>query len=301
MRWVSVVALLLVPGLLAAQTSSSSKPVQLAWKFKEGEKFWVDTQTRIEQTERTANAGIANVVQVRTIMSYIVRKVTEQNHVELEAKIEQTRYNNNQTPDSEKMSTLYGRLQGATFRVVLGPDRQVQKLEGYAEWLQKLGVIFNPTEVDRVRTLIPESDIKNALTEGFGFLPDFQITPGQQWRKKSELNMAPAGVLGVNLTYTYRGSDRGREKITIESKEPGKFTMSAVGMTPGAQAAFSLDQRTGTILFNNQTGKLEQAEHFYQTKGTVVVPGNDAAASGRAEILHKIGVKQTLTSKPPTR
>jgi hypothetical protein len=294
------VLLLAMPGWAAAQTSV--KPVELKWKFKEGEKFWVVTETQIEQTQRSDTRGMANLVHLRTITSYIVKKVSEGNYVELEASIVSTRYKNNQTADSVKMATLYGRLQGATFTVVLGPDYQVQRLDGYHQWCTKLAAILNnPAEVDRIRTLLPESDIRNALTEGFGFLPENAVTPGQQWKKQTELNLAPVGTLTSQLTYTYRGPDKGKEKITVDSgKEPGKFVKNLASATPGTQAEFALDSRTGTFLFNTQAGKLEQADHVYQTRGKLIIPpGAPGALPITVLVSTKMTVQQKLSLRPP--
>jgi len=294
--------LVLLAAPLTVRAQTSVRPVELKWKFKEGEKFWVDTQTRIEQGQRGVNFSQANIVQLRTITSYVVRKVSEGNYVELEAKIVSTRYNNNQTPDSEKMATLYGRLQGATFQIVLGPDYQVQRLDGYNQWFTKLAAIINnQAEVDRVRTLIPESDIKNALVEGFGFLPETAVTPGQQWKKRTELNLAPVGTLTAALTYTYKGPERGGlEKITIETKEQGKFSKNLAAATPGTQAEFVLESRTGTLLFNNVAGKLQKADHTYQTRGTILIPPMSAGAAPTTVLIaNKVVVSQTLTTKEP--
>lgn len=295
-----LIALLAVPGWAAAQTSA--KPVELKWKFKEGEKFWVDTLTHIDQTERAGQAVVANAVQLRTIISYTVRKVSEGSFTELDAKVVKALYANSPTPDGERMAVLYGRLQGANFQIVLGPDYQVQRLDGYNQWLTKLGAVLNnPAEIDRIRTLLPEADIKNALAEGFGFLPEHAITPGQQWVKRTELNLAPAGSLTSQLTYTYKGHEKNREKITIATKDKGKFTGNLNSATPGVQTNFSLESRTGTLYFNAQTGKLEQAEHAFQTQGTILVPATPSSPPLNVIVLNRVVVKQTVTSNPPTR
>lgn len=299
LRYISLVLLAgLLPSSVVAQTG---KAILLDWKFKEGEKFWVDTQTRVDQIERLGTQQAANIVLMRTITSYVVKKVTESNYVELEAKIESTRYENNQTPDSQKMSTLFAMMQGATLRLTMNPERQVQKLEGYSDWLLKLADKIPASEVDRLRSLVPEEDIRNAASEGFGFLPGKEIQLNQQWSKKSELNMAPAGVLGYNVNYTYRGNDKGREKIVIDCKENGKFTMTPSLAAPGTQSAFSLESRTGTIWFNNQTGKLDQAEHIYQTRGNVLMPATPTNAAAMLQVTNRIQVKQSLTTRAPSK
>ena len=289
---------ILLPVVGFAQTG---KAVLLDWKFKEGEKFWVDTTTRVEQIEKVGAQQGANIVVMRTITSYLVKKVTESNYVELEAKIESTRYENNQTPDSQKMSTLFGMLQGATFKLTMNPEQQVQKLEGYSEWLVKLAQQIPASEVDRLRALVPEADIRNAASEGFGFLPGKEITLNQQWKKKCELNLAPAGVLNYQVNYTYRGNDKGKEKIMIDCKENGKYTMTPGMSAAGTQSEFTLVSRTGTIWFNNQTGKMDQAEHLYQTQGTILMPATTTSAAASLQVTNRIQVKQTLSMKPPAK
>lgn len=295
-RSISLLCMLIGTCSVMGQTG---RAILLEWKFKEGEKFWVDTQTRIEQSERLGNQTGANIVLLRTITSYTVKKVTETNYVDLEAKIESTRYENNQTTDSVKMASLYARLEGATFRMTLNPERQVQKLEGYNEWLLKLAPNLPAGEVDRIRALVPETDLRNAVSEGFGFLPDKEVTLNQQWKKKSELNLAPAGTLSCMLTFTYKGTDKNKQKIAIDCKEQGKFTMSPNLATPGAQSEFALESRTGAILFNNQIGKLDQAEHVYQTRGTILMPATGNMGPSTLLVTNKITVKQALTLRQP--
>jgi hypothetical protein len=303
MRYGCLVLLLVAP--LAAQAQTSAKPVELKWKFAEGEKFWVDTQTRVEQTQRLANQGIGsqgvvNIVRVRTITSYTVRKVSAGNYVELEAKIEKTFFDNTPTPDGKKMASLYGRLQGATFQIVLGPDYQVQRLDGYDQWCTKLAAIIDQGEVDRIRALIPESDVKNALIEGFGFLPETAVTAGQQWKKRTELNLAPVGTLTAMLNYTYRGPDKLLERITIDTKDQGKFAKNVAAATPGTNAEFVLESRTGTIWFNADKGKLEHADHTWQTRGTIqIAPPHPGALPTNVLVTNKVIVSQKVTLKPP--
>jgi hypothetical protein len=294
----SILALLFLPMTGHSQTG---KAVKLEWKFKEGEKFWIDTYTRVEQAERVGNQNAANVLVVRTITSYTVKKVTESNYVDLEAKIESARYENNQTPDSQRMAALYARLQGAVFKMTLSPDNQIQRLDGYQEWLQKLSTAIPVAEMDRIRLLIPETDLRNAVNEGFGFLPEKEVRLNQSWKKKSELNLAPAGVLTCMLNYTYKGPEKGKEKITIDCKEQGTFTMNTAMVAPGSQSTFYLDNRTGTILFNNQTGKAESVEHLYQTRGTITIPATPTTGPSIMQVVNKITVKQTITLKAPTK
>ena len=299
MRIIVIVMLLLLPSVVLGQTGKS---VLMEWKFNEGEKFWVDTQTKIEQGERVGNINAANIVHVRTITSYMVKKVTEAKYVELEAKIESARYQSNQTNDSEKMAALYSRLQGAVFKITLTPEMTLAKLEGYQEWLSQLGTLFPIAEVDRIRALVPEADLRNAITEGFGFLPGKEVSLNHQWKKRSELNLAPAGNLVYQLTYAYKGNDKGKEKITIECKEQGKFTATPGLTTPGSQSEFLLDNRTGTILFNQKAGKLDQAEHNYQTRGQIIVPATTPGSQPTALlVVNRINVKQYLLAKPPTK
>jgi hypothetical protein len=299
MRLAVLTVLLLLPSWLFAQTGKS---VLMEWKFTEGEKFWVDTQTKIEQTERIGTANAANIVHVRTITSYLVKKVTEAKYVELEAKIESARYQSNQTSDSEKMAALFSRLQGAAFKITLTPEMTVGKLEGYQEWLSQLSALFPTTEIDRIRALVPEADLRNAINEGFGFLPGKEVSLNNQWKKRSELNLAPAGNLVYQLTYAYKGNEKGKEKITIDCKEQGKFTATPGLTTPGSQSEFILDNRTGTIYFNQKAGKLEQAEHNYQTRGQILMPATTPGSQPTSFlVLNRINVKQYLTSKPPAK
>ena len=157
------------------------------------------------------------------------------------------------------------------------------------------------SEIERIRTLIPEADLRNAVSEGFSFLPDKPVAINGQWKKKSELNMAPAGLLTFMLNYTYKGTEKGKEKIAIDCKEQGKFTASPGIAAVGSQSDFVLEQRSGTILFNTKIGKLDSAEQNYQTRGTITVPATLNTPQTTLSVNNKIQVRQTLTAKAPTK
>lgn len=271
--WTPLLACFIPAG--SAQSPSLLDPKQprkLEWKFKDKDRFVVDTQMNLTQIRKPLG-GLEqrDVVSVASTSSFQVIKVEEDGTVLFEQKIDSIRYRYDGTEKISAAATadLIGKLQGAVFRITLGPDRTVKKIEGYDEHLKKIAQTNPPDVVDRFKTQVQEADLKAACEEGFAFLPEEPLKVGDEWSRKIKMSFAPFGKLETTLQYTVKSIKDNRVTITVSHKG-SDFTSQVAGMIP--KSDFTLDTRSGTMVFDAQNGRLLSSDLTIKFHGRVDIP-----------------------------
>lgn len=268
-----VCAALLTTLTLTAQPPASMKePRKLAWTFKEKDRFQVETQVALTQIRRTFNVPeFRDVVRVNTRSTFVVRKVDEDEGIQLEQTIDSTQisFEGTNRLSAAGLADTFTKMQGSTFRITLGSDWQVKKFDGYAEMLKRLNDTQTPEAVERFRQLVTEDDLKRATEEGFGFLPESPVKVGETWTRPCKLHLAAAGVASTTLIYTLQSiSSDGKAKIQVASKG-SEFKGDLAGSA--AKPDFAIESRTGSILFDTKTGRLVSSDINLRLKGTYLI------------------------------
>ncbi len=308
MAWRWLMGIWMFVGLanaLAAQTPSlldPKTPRKLEWKFKEKDRFIVDTQMNLTQ-HRRPQGGVEqrDVVYIMSSSSFQVLKVEEDGSVVFDQRIDSIRYRYDGT---QKMSAaiiadLISKLQGATFRITLAPDRKVKKIEGYDELLKRLAAT-NPAEtVDRFRTQIQEADLKAACEEGFAFLPEQPLKVGDEWTRKIKMSLAPFGTIETTLTYNVKSIKDNKVTISVSSQS-SDYKLGGGGVAP--KSDFTLDQRNGTMVFDALNGKLISSDLTIKFHGRVDLPNMSLPGTqSELEFLQTQTIKITVRDRSAGR
>lgn len=249
------------------------EPGEMVWRFREKDRFIVETQATIQQQRRAAGfPEFRDQILVNTVSTFLVRKVEEDGTVVFDQKIDSTRirFEGNHRLAAAAMADLFTKMQGSTFRITLGPDRTVKSLEGYEEMIKRLAATQPPDQVARFRTFVTEDDLKSATEEGFGFLPDKPVKVGDSWTRPCKLHMAGLGATSTKLVYTV-------ESISPDGKAKLKVTNEGSEFKPGTTAGqarpdFTIDSRTGTLVFDIKNGRLVSSEIQLKLRGSTLIP-----------------------------
>jgi hypothetical protein len=273
-----------------AQPSMADGAAKLEWKFKEKDKFYVETWVSWSQIRRTQGSlqELRDEVRVSTLSSFTVRKVDSDGSVQLDQKIEGTNYTWGPAASGNAAlaAELFGKLQGATFRITLGPDRKVGKFEGYDDLARRIEQA-NPGEGERFRALVPEDDLRSATEDGFAFLPEKEVRTGESWERPMHLNLLPFGTLSSNLVYTFESVKDNKAKITSTFRGS---SFAAGGKIPQVKADFKLENRSGTTQFDVPKGRPLQSDFTIRYKGTLTPTAVTQGAGGLMEVF----VQQTV-------
>jgi len=285
---------LVVLGLLAGTAHGQTR---LAWRFEEGEKFYVESVISSKDILKGTGAEAKQDAERTTLTSFTVKRKNADGSLVLEQKIESIKVSVQGTlpkPDA----ALHQLMEGTTFRLTLGKKLELKSFEGYDALA--LRIAARDVELGKLfRSVMPEETMRRAVEEAFGFLPDGDLKPGQRWSRKLILPLGPIGSLNGLNSYTYRGYVDGKEKIDVEA------TLSYVAPPLTTEFIFQVNKGElkaenvrGTILFDPQTGKLAQSEIRLRLKGSLTV---QAQGQLRAiDVDQEQTIRTRFLDKPPS-
>jgi hypothetical protein len=288
-----LVALLVLGGLAVPAFGQ----VKLEWKFKEGDKFFVESTIAQKGTVTIQKDKSEQDVVSTTVSSFTVQKPAGGNFV-LEQKIEDVTVKTGSGAVAGSLATLAQKLKGATFKITLSPDGQITQFEGYNDALKK---VFGDNEnaLKFIRSTITEESLREAAGEVFVPLPKSAVSRGQTWSRTKKLLLGPLGSFEARNTYRYGGKDKEGDLITVTSE---------LTYTPPAKAEAGLpfkitggriqsDRATGTIIFDAAAGRLVRSERNVHFKGPLTLEMGQAKNTMQTDLSQKVTVR--LSDKRP--
>jgi hypothetical protein len=229
----------------------------LEWKFKEGDKFYVEAVTDTKQTVTVGDKPTTSESTFTTVSRFEVKKADAGSYT-LEQTIEGVQVKSNKTDDPTVAiaSRFANLLKGATFKFTITPSGKLTSgLEGYEDLIKKLSGGNERAEKGN-RAGLPEDLFKEELNAIFGFLPDKPVAAGATWVRKESMAL-PFGKLSGDATYTYKGKEANGEKIAVERKWsyalPDGEGARGVKVTKGD---LKVEEASATILADPSAGRL---------------------------------------------
>lgn len=305
-RWV---ALLFVIGL--AYPVSGQDAVELKWKFDKDKTFFQEMNTTTKQTMKVMGMDITQNHSQTFWFSWTPKEqdkdknwVIKQKIIGVQMEIEIS--GNKISYDSRKeagtgtsLAEFFKALVGSEFTLTLSPKLEVTKIEGREEFLKKLSQT-NPMMEPLLKQILGEEALKQMADPAFAAVPEKAVKKGDTWEKKSKMNMGPIGTYESTYKYTYEGKDGKLDKI----KQDTELKYSAPTADAGAVLPFKIKsadlkskEATGTILFDNDKGRVERSELKLKLDGklTIDIGGN----ATEVELSQEQTTKVTTHDKDP--
>jgi hypothetical protein len=260
-------ALFLAVVALPVLSAPAGEGVKFELKFKEGETFFVETTNNSKQTMTFAGMKQDSDSESTTITKFKVLKVDKDATV-IEQTIESIK---NKTsgglPGADK---IMDSMKGQTFKLTLNAKGEVTKLEGYDEFIKKLGS-DNDTTAKLLKSFMSEDTLKASAAENFAFLPDKPVNKGDSWKRTQSVPLGPLGTLKGETSYTYKGPGKDGEEISAEQSlaySPPKEDDSGLPfkITKGEMKA---DKASGTMVFDVTKGRLVRTDSTMKMKGSL--------------------------------
>jgi hypothetical protein len=267
-RWLAVLAI----GLFAVPVQAQ---VQLRWKWKEGDRFFLETTGTTKQTMKIMGNPFQQEFETTSVDSYKVEKMTA-DQVVLQKKIEAMKVKAT-GPGADAAEKSAQKAQGAVFTLTLDPrTNNVTKVEGVTEFVKKAFSDNSAMQQAMAATLNDDSlrdEQQNVLT---GFLSDKPVRKGDKWTRKSKIPLGPIGGFSSVGEFTYEG------KSTLQNKELDKIdaiwtlTYSPPTKKGGlpfeiSKGDFKTSTAKGSYYFDSINGKLVKLERNYNIKGTITM------------------------------
>jgi hypothetical protein len=290
-------------GLLALLFASlsvapASAQAVIKWKFKQGDKFYLDNASDIKQSFEIMGMTQKQDLANKMLVSYEVVKA-EGGSTVLQEKIEKASMEiKSGVPPAvaNQMTALSKQMTGATFKITLNPEGKITNFEGFDAFVKKI-TQANPQAAQMLPGLLSKETMSKGVEEAFGFTPAKPVNPGDKWTRNATLPMGPLGDAKVDTTYTYKGKAGKDEEIDIEAAmtfSPPKTP------TPGAAVSkvnMKTESAKGKILFDAQSGRMVKQEMKIHLKGSMTVnaAGNEVSMDMDQDQTHTVRV----LDKPP--
>jgi Family of unknown function (DUF6263) len=263
------VVVLLVGVIAPAQ----AQEVKLQWKFKEGDKFYVEDVATTKTNVTVLSMQVKEESKTTTVTSYTVKKVTADTVV-LAQTIENV--------DIDAQGQLGGlagkiveKMKGATFTVHMTPAGKVTKLEGYKEFAKKLAGDDGDTG-KIVAALFTEDLFKASAEQAFSMTPPSAVKKGDTWKQESKIPVLGLGDFKTVSEYTYNGKGESgemigvKQQLTYAAPKAGKF-LDILEIKKGNLKA---DNAKGKYVFDAEKGRLVSAKMDMSIRGTLTVDFN---------------------------
>jgi hypothetical protein len=277
--------------------------VQLSWKFKEGEMFFVEKVESLKQSAELIAKPITQESEITTVMAFRVIKVTGE-AITLEQKFAGAKLKGDLAAN-ETLRKALEKLKGTTLLVTLTPEGKLTNLEGYDEAIKKLGN-GKAGDLAAMKGILSEEAIKASLVETFGFLPAMAISKGDKWTREIKIPMGAFGFLQgdyefslVNKDEKTKEKDGATQQITVGAKLHFDYPKNGIvrGDLQVTRAEFKTESASGTISFDNSAGKLVSSNMDMSVKGTLTLDNKGTGLTVNLEF--KTASKTRLLDKNP--
>jgi len=255
----------LVPVMLSAAALPARAQVALDWKLKEGDRFYLVTESTFNQVMelpgKEAGKEIKQEITQTAVLQFLVEKKLPDGGYSIKQTIECLMIKGGANPP-----VTDDKIQGAKFTLTLNPKLEVVKLEDYNEFIKKLAG-DDPAALKTIKSIVTEELLTKAATQAFAFLPTKQVKEGDEWGKERSIKMplGPLGSMEVTNLYKYAGkgkvNDKEYDKITFTSDVAYSLPKEDAGIAfRVVKGALKADNAKGTIYFDSASGRLVQYE-----------------------------------------
>jgi hypothetical protein len=249
----------------------------LEWKFKEGDKFYVEAVTDTKQTKviMGEEKKITSASTFTTVSSFVVKKADAGSYT-LEQTVEGVKVKLDKDDTAAGVAERFAnQLKGAKFTFTINAAGKItsDKIGGYDDLIKKLGGGSEAGE-KAVRTLLPEETLREELNVIFVPFPEKEVSKGATWNRDEKLAL-PWGTLKGEAVYTYQGKGKDGEEISVSRKwtyELPKEGASGVKVTKGD---VKVDQASGTIVVDPAAGRLIRHEQSVHVKGRLTATDSE--------------------------
>jgi len=299
---------------------SKDAKVTLAWKFEKVDgKYAEFFQKMTTETKQTMKVMGNTVTQTQKQTFYFSWKPTDKtgDKVTIEQKIigvamdidiggSKITYDSKKENTNNPLAEFFKALEGATFTVTLNTKTlKVESIKGRDEFLKKL-VQANPQMKPLLDTILSEEALKEMAEPTFAVVSPDAVTKGKSWTKNTKLDMGPIGTYKNVYTYTYEGpegKDGKLHKIKVDTAltytAPPDGTDSRGLPFKIKSAALKSKNATGSIIFNQERGRVESSEMSLELDGTLQIEIGGQTTTVTLEQVQKSSVETTDVNPMP--
>lgn len=275
---------------VATSAPLSAQEATLKWKFKDGDKFYVEDSMQMKQTVSVLGQMQKVEQKSTTVTSYQILKVTTET-ITVKMKIEAVDVRSD--AGISQFDKIMEKTKGAVFTVTIDPDGKVKKFEGFGEFAKKVG--DGDEDVSKMlKQFITEDMFIQSIEQAFGFVPNKTVKKGDTWTRESKIPFGGIGEFKSSNTFTYNGKGDGGEMIGVKqnlSYIPPKAGTDFFGLFKIVKGNLKAENAKGTFVFDPEKGRLASGTSSMLIRGSLTLDLNGM------EITVDVNVEQTGVSR----
>jgi hypothetical protein len=270
----SIVAVL---GIFLLSDLTAQAQVDLRWKFKQDDHFFLKEENTVKQTMEFGGARSTSETKTTTVHSFTVKKADEK-AVVLEQKIESVEIRSN--AELRTIDALADVLKGSTFTITLSPGGEILKYEGYDDLARKFGKL-GENAAKMLKATVTEKSLRSVLVRAFSFQPEpfRRVKPGESWARTFTMPFGPIGTFEEKNKYSLtaratEGADRDLHIIDVQlglSYEPPGPNVENPFPFKIVKGVMSADDARATIAFDAEKGRPTRYDMTMKVSGKISV------------------------------
>jgi hypothetical protein len=295
--------------LLVLGCGVSQAQIELKWKLKAGDTFYLETTSNSKQSMKTVGRELKQEIEQASVFQVKIEKVNDDKSMVLEQKLEwlTVKVGNATQPDDRYNQ----QLAGLAFKATLNAKGEVTQFDGYKEMLEKItgNKDEKSPEQEAVRAVLSEASLKESVAEAFAMVPEKPIKIADTWDRKSEKPLGPLGSLLLTRKFTYDAQE------TVEGKPLEKLSFTGTGQyAPPRKGGTSPFQFTiaddksdvkveglvGTAFFDAAAGRLVKTEWSMRFKALVTISVGGGSAV-QTEAVQDLTIKTRVLNQMPAK
>jgi hypothetical protein len=213
MRPIILVAACVLGGLFVDSASAQEK---LAWKFKEGDRFYLEEKVSIKQTIKVLGTTEEKEEDQLNVVTFLVKSKTKDSIILVQT-IEELKTDTKKGKADPGGQQVLDKMRGHEFTITINNKGEITNFEGYESLMKKMS--GDDPNVEKVlRSILPVDFFKKTSQQTFSMLPDKAVGVGDTWQREMNMSMGPMGGFKVVHSYKYDGDEKGLAVISSTAK-----------------------------------------------------------------------------------
>lgn len=260
--------------VLAGIASPAVAQDRLAWKYREGQVFYMQEVMEQKQTVTTGENKEEKKSTQTTVTEFRVLRAGSDGSVDLEMKMLSVKEDG---PAAEANAPILSRMENSTFRVSLDAKGQIKKFDGYEDFVSR--VADGNAQMAKVfRSIMSEEVFQKMVTQTFAVVPNDARQRGETWKQKQGMSLGPFGRVLIVRNIQHAGlakSKSGRQYVKLALTGNAQYqppTKDFDGLPfKIIDGDLKFDGITGTGYFDANLGRLNQLTVNLRMKGQLKI------------------------------
>ena len=278
---------LLIIGIFALPAWAQEK-AELKWKFEKDKPIYQELTTETTQDMKVMGMEVKQKQKQTFYFSWkpieqkdkdwIIEQTIEGVKMEIEIGGNKISYDSTaQAAGNNPLADFFKALVGSKFKLTVGPDMKVTKVEGRKEFIEALGKT-NQQMKPLLESILSEDALKQMADPSFAAIPGKDVNKDETWKAQTKLSLGPIGSYDTSYDYKFLGmDDKNKDLAKIGVTATVKYS-PPTGDTVGAGLPFKIKSANleakdakGTIYFDVKNGRLDKSDMNLTLEGKLEI------------------------------